>query len=86
VDRAEGSDLRPVTSLFPDPVHLLVREVLARRHVESLALLKPYEAQDIIARLNEWRLPIIDHLQAGKLGGYPAGASLEDVRERLKLL
>jgi len=87
VDFTGGENPGPVTSLFADPVHLLVREVIVGRHSDSLALFDPKTGQDILARLNEWRRPIIDRVQGrGPLEEYPARASLDDVLAILKPL
>jgi len=74
VDFTGGKNPGPVTSLFANPVYLLVREVMAGRHPDSLALFDPGKGQDILARLNEWRRPILDRVQGGNpLEEYPAG-------------
>ena len=87
VDFFGGENPGPTTSLFSDPVHLLVREVLAERHPTSLALFDPLAGQNIMARLNEWRRPIIRHLQDGKqLGEYAAGSSLDHIISNLESL
>lgn len=80
VDFIGGKNPGPVTSLFSNPVYLLVREVMAGRHLDSLALFDPGVGQDIVARLHEWRRPIIDRVRGGDpLAEYPARESLEKI-------
>ena len=88
VDFTGGQTLRPVTSLFASPVRLLIREVMAERHTDSLALFRPERGQDIIARLAEWRRPVIDHVGGGgsPLRDYPARASLREILTGLRPL
>lgn len=81
VDFTGGTNPGPVTSLFPEPVLLLVREVMLERASESLALFDPEIGQDITARLKEWQYPIIDYTKDEKnlLPGYKARAPLNDI-------
>jgi hypothetical protein len=84
VDLIGGDNPGPVTSLFHSPVHLLVREVMLERASDTLALFDPGVGQDIVARLNEWRRPILDFVQSGtQLQGYLARASLNDILSTL---
>ncbi len=87
VDFGGGDSLRPVTSLFSNPIELLIREVMAERHPESLALFDLRMGQSIVERLNEWRQPIIEHVGKGnKLEGYTAGDSLDQILSGLSPL
>jgi len=87
VDFGSGANWSPVTSLFPKSVLLLVREVMREQASESLALFDPEVGQDIVARLNEWRRPIIDSVRRGNpLPGYPAKAPLDYIRSTLSEL
>jgi predicted dehydrogenase len=83
VDRYGGKEEGPFTSLFRNPVHLLVREVLEGRSATSLSLFPPEKAQDMVARVNEWRLPIGAFLErGGTLASYPAKAPLNEILDR----
>jgi len=83
VDRFGGKEEGPFTSLFRNPVHLLVREVIEGRSATSLALFPPEEAQDIITRVSEWRLPIVAFVQqGGTLASYPARMPLAEILKR----
>jgi len=83
VDRFGGKEEGPFTSLFRNPVHLLVREVIEGRSATSLALFPPEEAQDIITRVNEWRLPIVAFVeQGGMLASYRAKTPLHEILKR----
>jgi hypothetical protein len=87
IDFIGGNNPGPVTSLFSNPVSLLVREVMAGRHPNLLALFDPGVGQDIVARLNEWRRPIIDRVERGSpLQEYMAGETLEKVLDALQPL
>jgi hypothetical protein len=87
VDFTGGDNPGAVNSLFPDPVHLLVREVMADRALDSLALFPPEVGQDIVARLNEWRLLVQEFVQAGGvLQGYLGRTPLEDILNNLNPL
>lgn len=66
VDFFEGNKITPVSALFDKPVHLMVREIIGGRASESLALFKPEIGQDIVARLNEWRRPIINYVDISR--------------------
>lgn len=83
VDRYGGEEEGPLTSLFRNPVHLLVREVMEGRSATSLALFPSEEAQDMVARVNEWRLPIGAFLErGGTLASYLAKAPLDAILDR----
>lgn len=86
VDFSGGNNPGPVTPLFPNPVYLLVREVIEGRHSDTLALFDPGAGQDIVARLNEWRRPVLNRVRpqgqpklGSKLKGYAARAPLQDI-------
>lgn len=88
VDFTTGPTLQPVTSLFPNPVYLLIREVMAGRHADSLALFGPEEGENIIARLGEWRRPVIDYVRGhtSRLPEYRAKTPLTDILTQLQPL
>lgn len=84
VDFTGGDNPGPVTSLFHRPVYLLVREVILERASDTLALFDPGVGQDVVARLNEWRRPIINYVQReNQLKGYTARILLDDILSTL---
>ena len=87
VDFSDGGVEGPITSLFCNPVHLLVREVIGERASETLALFTPAEAERIIEAVNGWREPILARVRRGEeLDPYPAGESLDTILKILQPL
>jgi len=87
VDFSGGGVEGPITSLFCNPVHLLVREVIGERANKTLALFTPAEAERIIEAVNDWRDPIIARVRkGGELDPYPGGESLDTILKFLQPL
>lgn len=92
IDR-HGQSREPVASLYPDPIFLLVREILAERGPKFLRLLTLDDAQAIVDRLDALKQPVDEYLKRRKkqrrkaaVPEYRYGASLDEVRMELDYL